>query len=157
MTEPALLAIKTSVKCPTRPKPVMSVQAFAPASCIISPALLLSVHIDRVIFSIASGEAISAFMAVEIIPVPRGFVRTSLSPGFAPLLEIIFSGWIMPVTERPYFISSSSTLCPPARTAPASLIFSMPPRRIFLRISPESFFMGKPTRFMAVRGRPPMA
>ena len=49
-------------------------------------------------------------MAVEMMPVPRGLVSTSASPGRAPALSTILSGCTTPVTDMPYLGSRSFQL-----------------------------------------------
>ena len=63
-------------------------------------------------------------------PVPSGLVRKRRSPGRAPALVRMRSGWIVPVTQRPYFGSASVTVWPPAMTAPASATLSAPPAKM---------------------------
>ena len=87
---------------------------------------------------------------------PSGFVRTSASPILAPLFVTTLSSSTKPVTERPYFGSSSCTEWPPHRRAPASSIFDCPPARISRR-TPRSSAQGKQTRFIAANGSPPIA
>ena len=58
--------------------------------------------------------AFSFFMAVDIMPVPRGFVRINLSPGFAVELSVRFFLFTLPVTTSPYFGTASLTVCPPS-------------------------------------------
>ncbi len=91
------------------------------------------------------------------MPVPSGLVSSSLSPGRRPVLEATLSGSMSPVTERPYLISSSSTLWPPTSAVPASRSASDPPRRMSARMDSGSRFTGKQTMFMAHHGVPPMA
>ena len=68
----------------------------------------------------AWGGAKSALAAVVRTPMPMGLVKRSASPGFAPELVSIRSGWTKPVTARPYLGSSSRMLWPPVMRAPAS-------------------------------------
>ncbi|MBA7646359.1 hypothetical protein ES703_54121 [subsurface metagenome] len=70
----------------------MSVQAWTPASCISSEALLFKVVIETAIRATASSPATPPLMAVLTIPVPRGLVRISLSPTSEPLLAMILEG-----------------------------------------------------------------
>ena len=142
---------------PSRPKPVTSVQALTPASIISSEAVLLRVAIHRTVLSITSLPAVPPFAAVFIMPVPSGLVRMSLSPALAPLLRTTLAGWMVPVTESPYFSSWSSTLCPPTRTTPASRILSSPPAKICFKTEISIVFTGKQTMFIAVSGLPPIA
>ena len=79
-----------------------SVPAFTPMEVIASLASRFSVAITRTARSITSGWATRRFIAVEMIPLPRGFVRTSLSPGLAPMLVTIASGRISPSAIIPY-------------------------------------------------------
>jgi hypothetical protein len=68
-----------------------------------------------------SSVTIPLFIAVHKIPVPKGFVKTSISPGCAPLFLIILAGWTMPLTTIPYLGSGSSMVCPPRMGMPASV------------------------------------
>ena len=113
-----------SSRCPISPKPVTSVQACTLYLTMMSLAALLSVVITLRTYFSPSSEAIPAFAAVVIMPEPSGLVNMSSSPGFAPLLVIILSGWTNPVTAMPYFGSSSSMEWPPVISAPASYTFS---------------------------------
>jgi len=108
-------------------------------------------------WSIDSLLSISAFIPVFNMPVPRGFVITSTSSGNAPSFLRIFFGCTMPVTDSPYLISSSSTLWPPSRLAPASLILSTPPLMISFKMAISNLFVAKQTMFKAVFGTAPMA
>ena len=90
-----------------------------------------------------------AFMPVFIIPRPKGFVNIKASPGLAPPLVITLSGCTLPITDKPYLGSSSSTVCPPIITAPASFTLSPPPFRISISISIGKH-SGKHTTFRAV-------
>ncbi len=89
---PTSLAVAISRAWPRRPKPVISVQALTPTSLITSEATRFNVVMLSVILLIASWEAISPFRAVAMIPVPRGLVKTSRSPGRALALVSILSG-----------------------------------------------------------------
>ena len=55
----------------------------------------------------------SFFIAVEIIPVPIGFVKINTSPGFAVELRVICFLFTFPVTTSPYLGIASLTVCPP--------------------------------------------
>ena len=105
----------------------------------------------------ASQPGISPLMAVARTPVPTGLVRISWSPGSTPRLEANRPGSTTPDTARPYFISASSTLCPPLGTAPASSTASLPPRSTSASTAMGSLDAGKQTMFMAAHGSPPMA
>ena len=48
--------------------------------------------------STAAGGAFACLMAVEMMPVPSGFVRTRASPGRAPTFRQMRPGWTRPVT-----------------------------------------------------------
>ena len=86
----------------------MSVTALGLKFCKVSDAFLFSIAIDFTANSIVELLAISFFIAVAITPVPIGFVRIKLSPGFAPVLTQIFFSETSPVTTRPYLGSLSS-------------------------------------------------
>ena len=112
-----------------------------------------------IVSTAASSEAPGqrrCFIAVVMIPVPRGFDSTSTSPGRAPWFAQIRSSRTRPVTASPYLGSVSDTECPPARTAPASLTFASPPARTWARIS-----LGRRSlqhrMFSALIGTPPIA
>ena len=95
-------------------------------------------------------------MAVFIIPVPKGLVIMTSSPTFEPKFLRILSGWTIPITDNPYFGSSSSTVWPPITTAPASITLSAPPLNISPKTSIDKQF-GKHTIFKATVGFPPIA
>ena len=109
-----------SDRCPRKPKPVTSVQAWTRKRTITSRADLFSVVISRWAAARDSGGQSSALAAVVTTPMPSGFVRNRTSPGFAPALVRIRSGWTKPVTARPYLGSGSKMLWPPVIRAPAS-------------------------------------
>jgi hypothetical protein len=46
----------------------------------------------------ARSGALACLIAVEMIPVPRGFVRTRASPGRAPTFRQTRPGWTRPTT-----------------------------------------------------------
>ena len=46
----------------------------------------------------ARSGALACLIAVEMMPVPRGFVSTSASPGRAPTFRQIRPGWTRPTT-----------------------------------------------------------
>jgi hypothetical protein len=143
--------------CPRRPKPVMSVQAWTPTSCISSEALSFKVAMHLVTFRTSSSLTTPAFTAVLMIPVPNGLVSISLSPALAPPLVTSRLGCTVPVTERPYFNSASIILCPPTSVTPASRSLSTPPLRISCKTEISRDSIGKQTKFMAVSGLPPIA
>ena len=76
---------------------------------------------------------------------------------FGETNEDFGSSWIVPVTARPYFISSSVIVCPPTMTAPASVTLSCPPCSISASTSMGKRLLGKPTIFKAESGVPPIA
>jgi hypothetical protein len=106
---PAPLARNMDRKWPSRPNPVMSVAACAPTASIAREAPSLSVVMLATAARTASSEAAAFLMAVEMTPVPIGFVRTSTSPTRAVELRTILSGRTSPITAMPYFGSASST------------------------------------------------
>jgi hypothetical protein len=59
-------------------------------------------------------------MAVVMMPVPSGLVRTRVSPGLAAALVVTRSGSTSPVTANPYLGSASSTEWPPTIVHPAA-------------------------------------
>ena len=151
-----LLASAIPIACPRRPKPVISVQAFTPTSCITAEALSFKVFIERITSITSSGFIFSLFNAVVTTPVPTGFVRTSLSPSLAPAFVTTLLGCTRPVTDNPYFISLSSTEWPPIKRTPASFSLSVLPLIISSSID-RSSPAGKATIFMASFGIPPIA
>ena len=132
-------------------------QACGSNSSIVSHATRLRAAIQSTARMSSSSDASPRRKPVMITPVPIGLVRTRWSPGRAAALVRIRFGWIRPVTDRPYFSSSSRTVCPPTRVAPASLILLKPPSRILRSDALSMLRAGKLHRFMAVSGRPPMA
>ncbi len=105
---------------PSSPKPVTSVTACGAKGRSTSAAAPFSVVIQP-IASASSSSPTSCFPCpASTSPVPSGFVRKSASPGRAPLLRQIPSGWTVPTTASPYFGSASRIVCPPARIAPAA-------------------------------------
>ena len=146
--------------CPMRPNPVTSVPAFISDRRRGSSltGMSLRVIIERIAsFVCSASSVISALIAVAMTPVPSGFVRIITSPGRAPETFQIRRAGTSPKTTSPNFGSSSSTLCPPARKAPDSVTFSMPPASTDWRMERSSFFDGKPTTLRATSGRPPIA
>ena len=133
-----------------------SVAALTPTSIIASAAPLFSIAITLAALASTSSGASCAFPAVEMIPVPIGFVSTSRSPGLADELVIMRSGWMKPVTAMPYFGSSSVTVWPPMIVTPASAAFSAPPRKMVAKTS-NGRSSGIAATFSAVTGRPPIA
>jgi len=87
---------------------------------------------------------------------PSGLVRMTASPA-GPAVGHHPIGMHGPVTASPYFSSWSLMLCPPRRTAPASLILAYPPCRIRSATSIGRSPEGKQRMFSTVSGRPPMA
>ena len=85
----------------------------------------------------------------------------SLSPGLSLSLREAFSGSTIPITERPNLMYSSSIVCPPASTAPASAVFSMAPAimsaSVLIGMSSVQTGEGKAAMFMTHHGMPPMA
>ena len=156
ITKVVPLPLAISKTCPMSPKPVTSVQALTSTCAIPSAASRLSVFITFTALSTTSFSSKSAFIAVERIPLPRGFVKINTSPGIDPEFVMTFSGCTNPVTESPYLGSSSSTEWPPIKSAPASFTLSAPP----FSISPSIFisrYLGNPTMFIAITGFPPIA
>ena len=91
------------------------------------------------------------------MPVPRGFVRTMASPGFAPRLCHIRSGWTRPVTERPNFGSLSLIVWPPMMQMPASFALSAAPAITSARNGRIFSSSGKAAMARAKSGSPPIA
>ena len=96
------------------------------------------------------------FSAVVITPVPMALVRTKRSPVDAFELVICFSGFITPVTAKPYFGSSSSNVWPPMIGVFASPAFDAPPSKIEDAVSSGNC-EGKPNMLRAAIGVPPTA
>ena len=146
----ALLARSIESRWPSRPKPVTSVSACTSFHdrASTSPAARFSVFICATAARISSGEASSFLMAETAMPVPSALVSSTTSPGRAPSFLKMRRGSTTPVTARPYFGSTSSTLCPPTIGQPASCAFSAPPARISPSIS-QGWPRGKPTRLSA--------
>ena len=90
---------------------------------------------------------------------PRGFVRMRRMPGRKPSLVATHSGSMTPVTERPNFMSSSLTVCPPALTQPHSIMASKAPRSTSASTwgFSSARSSGKQATLMALHGVPPMA
>ena len=104
----------------------------------------------------ASSAAAPMRAAVHTRPTPKGLVRTRASPARPVLFCRMRSGWITPVTDRPYLTSLSAIECPPASEPPASMTFSLPPCRMRPRML-RSICSGKQTMLSAVLTVPPMA
>mmetsp|Transcript_53732 Transcript_53732/g.138415 ORF Transcript_53732/g.138415 Transcript_53732/m.138415 type:complete len:289 (-) Transcript_53732:260-1126(-) len=151
--------VSISRRWPRKPKPVTSVTPLtaSPSCWAHSAAALFSVDMDVSIAFCASGEAAPRFSAVLKMPVPSGFVSTNTSPSRIALFFLIFFGWTMPMTARPYFGSVSSTEWPPRIWIPASWHLLWPPRRISSRTDIGSRCEGKPTMFSAKSGVAPIA
>ena len=88
----------------------MSVAARTPTRRIAVAAPALSVTIERTAASRSAAVAFPRLMAVAMIPVPSGLVRTKTSPGSPAELVTTSSGWTRPVTDIPNFGSGSSTV-----------------------------------------------
>ena len=100
-----------SAAWPSRPKPVTSVIACTPAARAMCATWRLSRSIDSTAASKpGSWPSSRCLAAVSSTPVPTGLVSSSASPGRAPPVRMIAAGWITPVTESPYFGSSSITV-----------------------------------------------
>ena len=84
---------------------------------------------SMIVFLSKPAEAIPRLMAVVMMPVPRGLVSTSRSPGRAAALVRRRFGWTNPVTDRPYSGSALRTVCPPTSAHPASRTLAAPPRK----------------------------
>ena len=94
-------AAASSARCPSRPKPVMSVAAFThPRLGDLVPRRVQPLH-QAGHAADERGDARPRLIAVVAMPVPRGLVRTRRSPGRAAALVIILRGSTMPVTARP--------------------------------------------------------
>ena len=114
--------------------------------------LRFRVAIPAIAAAISASASSSPLRAVARMPVPRGLVRTSRSPGGRRRWSSIRAGSTRPVTARPYFGSSSSP-CGRRRSPP-------PPRSPFprrragsaTRTPTPSRQGGKPTRLRAVSG-----
>ena len=109
---------------PSRPKPVTSVAALAPASSAAFEASRFRV----VITSIAAAETSPVdFMRLFSRPTPSGLVSVIGRPASAASLRSRRSGRAVPVTAMPYLGSGSSTECPPMTGTPASVAIARPP------------------------------
>ena len=109
---------------PSRPKPVTSVAAAAPAARAAREASRFRV----VITSIAAAETSPVdFMRLFSSPTPSGFVSVIGRPASAASLRSRRSGCAVPVTAMPYFGSGSSTEWPPMTGTPASSAIASPP------------------------------
>ncbi len=140
----------SSCTCPSSPKPVTSVSAWAaPTGCVFS-VVITSIASDR-------STAKPRLCAVTSRLTPKGFVSTSVSPTRPPALVSTARGSTVPVTASPYFGSGSSIECPPTIEAPAAVTASKPPRRISRSTSGPSTESGYATRFKADTGVPPIA
>ena len=126
-----------------------SVTAFGENGRSTSAARSLSVVIQR------AASEMSPFRA-STSPVPSGFVRKTASPGRAPLLTQIPSGWTVPTTARPYFGSASRIVWPPARIAPAARTCSSAPAKT-APTSSVSSSSGNAAIESASSGVPPIA
>ena len=87
---------------------------------------------------------------------PSGFVRKSASPGRAPLFGQKPSGWTVPTTASPYFGSSSRSVWPPARIAPAARTCSSAAPKIAASVS-FGRLSGNAAIESASSGEPPIA
>ncbi len=89
-------------------------------------------------------------------PVPSALVRKTASPLRAPLFVQMPSGCTVPTTASPYFGSSSRSVCPPARMAPAARTASSAPASTSASTSMGSS-SGNAVTDRASNGMPPMA
>ena len=136
------LAAASSCTWPSRPKPVTSVSACAPAARACSAARSLSVVMTLTARSTSAASASPRLIAVATAPAPSGLVSTSASPGRPPAFVSTASGATTPVTAIPYLGSGSSIECPPTTAAPAAAAASAPPRRISRSTSGPSVASG---------------
>ena len=134
-----LLFLHISIRCPTSPNPVTSVTALGLNFWRVSDAFLFNIIIDLTADSITVSLAFSFFIAVEITPVPIGFVSIKLSLGLAPVFVHKDFSETSPVTTSPYLGSLSSIEWPPTIGIPASIALSAPPCMISDKIVFESF------------------
>ncbi len=146
-----------SWRWPRSPNPVMSVQASTPTRRMTRAAVALRVVMDAMAAATTTSSAASSLMAVAMMPVPSGLVRTSRSPGRAVEFRMTAAGSTWPTAQSPYLGSGSSMEWPPMMTMPACRAMALPPSRIRSRMPWPSSFRGKATRLSAVSGRPPMA
>ena len=149
-------ASSISCKCPTRPNPVTSVAACAPAASMASAPARLSSIMESMTGRMPASSRSPARNAAFAMPVPSALVQNSASPGRAPELRTMRSGRAVPNTARPYFGSLSSMEWPPARSAPASPTLSAPPRSTSATTSFPRLH-GKARMLRAARGRAPIA
>ena len=120
-------AVSISNKCPSRPKPVTSVQAVAPYSARQAEAAAAGCSIAAIASVTTRAAARRRISAARITPVPSGLVSSSRSPGCSPPLRNSLPGRVRPVTAKPSASSVPSALWPPTSTAPAASSTSLPP------------------------------
>ena len=87
---------------------------------------------------------------------PMGLERRSTSPGRAPALVQIRSGWTRPCTASPKMGSSERMVCPPAIVPPASVTTAAAAARMAATAS-TGMRSGKAEMLRASTTRPPMA
>src|SRR5579864_2671153 len=95
------LARHMAARCPSKPNPVISTAALRSPRSASSAPTLLSLLITATTFRCSERLARSRLMAVVMIPVPRGFVRTRTSPARALALVSMWRGDTRPVTASP--------------------------------------------------------
>ena len=138
---------------PMKPNPVISVQAWAPrAASIPRPLRFRSHHTLHHLLERPLGEAISPFRAVEMTPVPRGFVKTSRSPGLALALLRILSGMDDPCHGQTILDLRILNRVTSDQGNPASSIFERPPRRISLKTEGERVLNRKGNQIQGRKG-----
>ena len=142
---------------PSRPKPVMSVAACAPAAFIASAPCRFSVVIEAMAAASTLSGAALRLTAVVSTPVPIGLVSTSASPGRAPAFDTMRRGSIVPVTNRPNFGSSSTIEWPPEMAMPASAQIAAAPSSTRRSGAVPSRSTGQATKESALSGVAPIA
>ena len=155
----AAVPLARSMRCrwPSRPKPVTSVAATAPARSAASLAAAFRVVMASTAADSTSGGAAPRLCAVATTPVPIGLVSTSRSPSRARSTVIRCRGSAIPTTARPYLGSGSSMVWPPTTRQPAAAAASAPPRSTSASSSTGSVWPGQAVRLSAMTGRPPIA
>ena len=120
-------AVSISIRCPSRPNPVTSVQAVAPCAARQAEAAAAGCSIAAIAALTARAFACPRISAARMTPVPSGLVSNKRSPGRRPPLRISRPGRVRPVTAKPSANSAPSALWPPTSTAPAASSTSVPP------------------------------
>ena len=149
------LARHIDARCPSNPNPVTSVAARTRRCSARSAPTRLRRDISTTAFLASAAEARPRLMAVVAMPVPRGFVSISKSPGRAAALVSNRRGSTNPVTANPKIGSGLRIVCPPTSVQPASCTLLAPrPGECARWPRAGRCSVGTPSKFNAVR-RPP--